>query len=143
MLDKLLGSPAISMLERTLSFTERRHEILLENIANASTPGYVQKDVSVKAFQRSLQEAVTRRQEMGGVEVAPQSSATVEFEPNSSRVALKPQPIGTVTPFHDGGARSPEVLMGQLLDNGQAHNLAAAFLKNRYETLRQAISMKV
>ena len=42
MIDTFLADPTIRMLEQTMSFTEQRHNVLLEDIANASTPGFVQ-----------------------------------------------------------------------------------------------------
>ena len=51
-----LNTPAISMLERTVSFTEQRHEIILENLANADTPGYKATDLQ---FSKALQAAVS------------------------------------------------------------------------------------
>ena len=41
------------------------------------------------------------------------------------------------------GPGSMEDLMGQMADNAQAHNMAATFLRSRYDWLQKAISMKV
>ena len=43
MIESLVSSPTIDLLERSLSFTEQRHQVILANIANVSTPGYVQQ----------------------------------------------------------------------------------------------------
>ena len=61
MIDALISNPTVRMLEQTLSFTEQRHNLLLEDIANASVPGAVQKDVSVGEFQQSLRKAINQK----------------------------------------------------------------------------------
>lgn len=143
MIDKLLSSSSIGLLERTLSFTEQRHEVIVQNIANVSTPGYIQQDVSVSDFQQSLSDAIDRQRASYNTALAPESTDTVEFSPASSTLQIKPQSVVTSPAFHDRGIRSPERLMTDLADNAQAHNMAAQMLRGRYETVRQAISMKV
>ncbi len=143
MLNDLLNSPATNMLERTLNFTEARHQVILENIANVSTPGYVQKDVSVQEFQQSLQAAMSNSQQGYNVPLQPKSTDSIEFVPGSSDVVVHPKPVVSSTPFHDRGIRSMESLMGDLVDNAQVHNMAAQLLKSRYTQLTQAIQMRV
>src|SRR5437764_7511031 len=111
MIDALLSSPAIRMLEQTVNFTEQRHEVLLGDIANASTPGFVQKDLSVAEFQGALRSAVQRQQESLNEAYEPASGETVKFEPGGSRVATEAQEAPSGVPFHDRGVRSMEYLM--------------------------------
>ena len=143
MLTDLLNTPATSLLERTMNFTEARHEVILENIANVSTPGYVQKDASVSEFQKSMQAALDRSRQNFNTPLTPDSTATVKFDPASSAVSVNPQPVVTSPAFHDRGIRSMESLMGDLLDNAQVHNMAAQLLKSRYQWVTQAIQMRV
>ena len=137
-----LNTPAISMLERTVSFTEQRHEIILENLANADTPGYVQKDVPVQEFESALQQAMDRQQHSYSLGLTPQSTRHISFGPDNT-VRITPTEPRDVVAFHDGGVRSMEQLMGDLADNAEAHNMATAFLKTRYNWLQQAIQMRV
>ncbi len=143
MIDALLNSPVIRMLEQTVDFTEQRHAVLLEDIANASTPGYVQRDLSVTEFQGALRKAVRQQQESLNDLYEPASDETVRFEPGGSRVATQPRETPVGTAFHDRGVRSMEYLMSEMADNALAHNMAAQFLKSRYDQLSRAISMKV
>ncbi len=46
-IERLVSTSATDLLERVLNFTEQRHEVLVSNIANASTPGYVQRDLQL------------------------------------------------------------------------------------------------
>jgi len=142
MIDRLTTSNTIQLLERVVNFTEQRHELILENVANVSTPGYVQKDVNPRDFQQALADAATKRRQTFNGRIDPASTDTVEFVSDSSTLRLKPQPV-TTTAFHDGGVRSMEQLMTNLADNAQAHNLAATMLRSRYDGISKAISMKV
>ncbi len=142
MIDTLLSNPTVRMLEQTMSFTEQRHNVLLADIANASTPGYVQRDLPVAQFQKALRDAVKRQRESLNDTYEPQSQDTVGFEPGGSGVTTQSVEMPNSVPFHDRGVRSMEYLMSQMADNAMAHNMAAQFLKNRYDTLARAIAMK-
>jgi len=130
------------MLEQTLSFTEQRHNLLLDNIANVSTPGYVQKDVPVEAFQATLRQAVNDRRESLNDNYDAQSTNQITFDPGSSNLTIHPQETPNSVAFHDRGIRSAEFLMSQLADNALAHNMTAQLLRNRYDVISRAISMK-
>jgi flagellar basal-body rod protein FlgB len=143
MIDALLTSPSIRMLEQTMSFTEQRHNVLVADIANADVPGYVQRDLPVAQFQQALQDAIKRQRESLNDLYEPQSQDAVEFEPGGSGVATESVEMPTSVPFHDRGVRSMEYLMSQMADNAQAHNMAAQFLKGKYDQIARAISMKV
>jgi len=142
MIDSLISSPTTQMLEQTLDFTEQRHNVLLEDIANVSTPGYVQRDVSVDAFQQSLQAAIAKTQGSNNDDYEPESNDAADFVPGSSLVQVKPQEVANTVAFHDRGVRSMEYLMGQLGDNAMAHNTVSQLLKSRYDWITKAINMK-
>jgi flagellar basal body rod protein FlgB len=54
----LTNSDGIPALERLVQFTGQRHRLILNNIANLSTPGFRPSDVSPQAFQAQLAEAI-------------------------------------------------------------------------------------
>jgi flagellar basal-body rod protein FlgB len=142
MIDALISNSTIRMLEQSLNFTEQRHNVLLEDIANASTPGFVMRDLSVKEFQTSLRKAVETKRKSYKDIWEPESGETFGLDPEGSDVTANSAEVPISMPFHDRGVRSMEYLMGQLADNALAHNMTAQFLKNRYDTLSRAISMK-
>ena len=143
MIDSLLSTPTIRMLEQTMSFTQQRHQVLAEDIANIDTPGFVQRDLSVAQFQKALREAFKRNRESLNDSFEPKSEQELAFEPGGSRMQAVPQEKPVGVPFHDCGVRSMEYLMSEMADNALAHNMAAQFLKNRYDQLARAISMKI
>ena len=142
MIDSLISSPTIRMLEQTLDFTEQRHNVILEDIANVSTPGYVQKDLSVAAFQKSLQDAVARKWASNNNTYEPESNQETDFTPGASTLQVKSAEVVNNVAFHDRGARSMEYLMGQLADNATAHNTVTQLLKNRYDLTSKAIKLQ-
>ena len=142
MIQNLLSSPVSRMLEQSVNFTEQRHQVILTNLANVSTPGYVQQDVSPTAFQNALRDAIDRRRQSDARDIAPTSNDTVDFYPHTSSVRVKPQPTTTAMAFHDRGVRSMESQMRDLADNAMAHNTLVQLLKGKYEGLIKAINMK-
>src|ERR1035441_10617366 len=127
MIEDLVSSP---ILERALNFTEQRHQVILANIANASTPGYVQRDVPVAKFQKALQDALDRQRQSSDGAFAPESNDVVQFVAGSSTVQITPQPSTVAMAFHDRGVRSMESLMGDLADNAMVHNIITQLLKS-------------
>ena len=50
----LANSPFFGVLRERLNQLSERQRLISENIANASTPGYVPRDIDARAFQRML-----------------------------------------------------------------------------------------
>lgn len=61
MLPALFNNTTIPVLQEVLSFSEARHNVLAGNVANADTPGYLVRDLSVDTFQERLKEAIARQ----------------------------------------------------------------------------------
>lgn len=51
-------SPFFSVLRANLTHLGQRQRLIAENIANATTPGYVARDTNEKAFGKALEAAV-------------------------------------------------------------------------------------
>lgn len=58
MLEQILNSKSLPLLEKMAAFTERRQDVLAGNIANIDTPTYKMRDLPVAEFQKALREAV-------------------------------------------------------------------------------------
>jgi flagellar basal-body rod protein FlgB len=126
-IDKMINQGAAPVLEKEIEFTEARQKLLTENVVNASTPGYIQKDLSVDSFQKMLAEKVDQS------ESAPPGS--VSFDDISEEVQ---QPTRNIL-FHDGNNRSMEQLMTDQAKNALMHNMAVELLRRQYATLDMAI----
>jgi len=84
MLDQILNSNTLPLLEKMAAFSERRQEVLAGNIANIDTPGYKMRDLPVADFQQALQEAVQLQQ--GFAQPATRSSLSMPATLGESRV---------------------------------------------------------
>jgi flagellar basal-body rod protein FlgB len=149
MLGSVLEGSAIPALEQTIQFAERRHALLASNIANVSTPGYQTRDLSVKNFQSSLQEAiaVTRN---GERESAVGSSSESNSGQRSPIAGLsKTQAMENVREsmkqilFHDGSDIGLETQVTEISKNQSMHSMAIAVMRNQMNQLSMAIRESV
>jgi flagellar basal-body rod protein FlgB len=128
--NRLLNQDATPVLERALSFTEARQQLLADNIANATTPNYQQKDLSVSAFQAQLRDRIESRDQAGPGAVSFDDISTEPDTPTSGIL------------FHDGNNRSMEQLMTENAKNALMHNLVVELLRRQYQTLDMALKEK-
>ncbi len=143
-ISSLINRGALPVLEKMAAFTEARHQVLAENIANADTPRYRAKHLDARAFQQALRRAIERR---GG------SNAAAPLEIRSTRqfgmdrdgdLWTKPteEPLENLM-FHDGTTMRIERQMSQLAENHLMHQLATQLLRGRFESLLKAIRGRI
>ncbi|MGD0540118.1 MAG: hypothetical protein ABSB33_01240 [Tepidisphaeraceae bacterium] len=126
-LDRLLNQGNEPVLEKWLEFTDVRQRLLTEDVVNASTPGFVQKDLSLEQFQSVLAKKVQQQQS-----AAPGS---VEF----ADVSMDIQHPRRGILFHDGNNRSMEQLMSDQAKNALMHSLAVELLRDQYSMMETAL----
>lgn len=126
-LDRLLNQGSVPVLEQFAQFTDARQSLLGEDIANVSTPNFIQKDMSVEQFQQVLREKV---QQEGSAAPGSVSFDNISMDIQNPRNGIL---------FHDGNNRSMEQLMSEQAKNALMHNLAIELLKNQYSQLETAI----
>jgi flagellar basal body rod protein FlgB len=160
MIDGLTNSDGISALQRLMQFTGQRQRVILNNIANLSTPGFRPADVSPEAFQAQLAEAIDAKRagrappialgvddgEGGGFESADSAlpiRSTREVEALPDRLVLHPEPTSDNILFHDGNDRSVERVMQSLVENFMAYRAAAQLMRNRIELINTAIRERI
>lgn len=144
MIDGVTNADAIPALERLMQFAGQRHRLIVNNIANLSTPNFQATDVSVSDFQQQLGEAIDNRRAQhgtsdGGLELA----STDQVEVSDQGMTLHPQPAGGNLLFHDGNDRNVERTMQSLVENFMTYRTAAQFLRNRFELINTAIRERV
>ena len=123
----LLKNTGTEALDRVVQFTESRHQVLANNLANIDTPDYKMKDLDVNAFQKDSQKAVETR----------------SFEPGSNGKTLSAKTdYDQYLLSHDGNNRSVEKQVSEMTANAVMHNVAVELLRNRFELLEKAISLK-
>lgn len=130
-IEGLLNQGPNPVLEQMLQFTEARQKLIADNIVNADTPGYRQKDLSVEKFQQMLRERITRQ------DSSPPGS--VRFDDIQEEVSHPRQGIL----FHDGNNRSMEQLMTDNAKNALMHNMVVELLRRQYQTMEMALKEQV
>jgi flagellar basal-body rod protein FlgB len=125
-IDRLLNQGSNPLLEQWLKFTDTRQELLAEDVVNASTPGYIQKDLSVNGFEKQLAAKEAQTESTG--------PGAVDFNDISMDVK---HPNSLL--FHDGNNRSMEQLMTDQAKNALMHNLAVELLRRQFATLDMAL----
>lgn len=139
----LINRGTLPALEKLATFSENRHRMIAENIANIDTPGYKTKHLDAKAFQRALGEAMDRRDgdhqapfEMkSSRQIRRRADGSTEFRPTT-------EPSENIL-FHDGTNARLERQMAQLAENGMMYQLATQLLGGRYDGMLKAIRGRV
>jgi flagellar basal-body rod protein FlgB len=126
-LDRLFNQGPMPVLEQELTFTDSRQQLLAENAANISTPGYRQKDLSVEKFQAMLRDKVEQQENS--------APGSVSFDDVQAEVE---NPKSGIL-FHDGNNRSMEQMMTENAKNVLMHNLIVELLRKQYATLDMAL----
>jgi len=141
MIDGMLDSGAIPVLQRLVQFTGARHKVLTHNISNLSTPYFKPRDLDPNAFQEELGEAIDRRRrtanpQMGDLDM--DDTRQVHFSRDGS-IHVKPEPIHENILYHDQNNRDLERTMQRLAENTLTHQAGIELLKNEFDLLRIAI----
>jgi len=130
-IDRLLNQGNGPLLEQMLRFTEAKHNLIFENVANVDTPGYLQKDLDTAKFQAMLAKRAAERSS-----AAPGS---VSFDDITEDVE---KPTNTLM-FHDKNNRSMEQLMSDNAKNALFHNLVVELLRKQYSAMESALKERV
>lgn len=141
-LSAITNGGATPALIASISFAQKRHAVIAENVANASTPGYKAKHLDFKAFQRALGSALDarggdRRKQLkvSSRQVRTDANGSLQFTPQS-----KP---GHNLVFHDGTNVSIEQEMSDLASNAMFHELSVTLLDGYFDGMRKAIRGRV
>jgi len=138
----VVNSGTVPVLERVLTYTQARHRMLTENIANIDTPEYKTRHLDVRAFQKAMQAAIEKRHKNGG---SLQVKGQTEFRENPfGRLEVTPteEPAENIL-FHDRTNARIERQMAMLAENTMMHQIAADGLKKRFDALLSAIRGRV
>lgn len=140
MIEGLFNGGAMPVLERMVQFTGQRHGVIVNNIANLSTPNFRPKDLSTEKFQKQLRRAVQDRR----ATVMPRHGElrlqdTREFRFHPGRLESRPETLDENILFHDRNNRDLERIMQDLAENTLAHTAGIEMLKSEFSLLRIAI----
>ena len=139
-LEGLFCRGSLPVLEKVMSFTEARHEVLVNNVSNFDTVGYQMRDLPLEEFFSALQKAVKNRDRGGtGAPLKLPSTRHLRWDKNG-RLYAQPEriPENNIL-FHDENNRFVEKQMSELGQNALLHSLATELLRGQYNSLQTAI----
>ena len=139
-LENLINRGSMPVLERVLSFTAARQEVLANNVSNFATPGYTMKDLPTEEFFGALREAADRRA-AGGAGAALEMGSTrhLRWDEQGRLEAQVAEAEDNNIVFHDGNNRSVEKQMSEMSKNALLHNVTVELLRQQYNVLQTAI----
>lgn len=143
MFENLMNRGAMPALTATWSFTQARHNVIAENVANMSTPGYKARRLDLGEFQSSLAEALERRRQNPSAAFVMSGSNQVATDDAGRLVVHPASKPGAEAVFHDGTNLSIEREMSELARNGMLHEMTTSLLRGRFDGLRKAIAGRV
>ncbi|MDG2200235.1 MAG: flagellar basal body rod protein FlgB [Phycisphaerales bacterium] len=141
MIEGVTNGLDLPVLERVIQFAARRQDIIVNNIANISTPDFRPVDVSTSDFQAQLGDAIDQRRGSGGGDLPMQS--TREVQVTEGGLQLNPGPSGDNLLFHDGNDRDLERIMQDLVQNFLVFRTTSELLQNRFDILNTAIRGRI
>lgn len=148
MLPSLFKSTTFESLEQTISFAERRHNILASNIANMDTPDYQTRDLSVDDFQASMKELIATRKRQADESPTMRFSVLQQNE-LSDLTAARDQAVQNVhdamrqVVYNDGSNDNLELQATEAAKNKALHEVAVTLLRSQFKALQMAISENV
>jgi len=130
-MNSIFGNTTIGALEQTLTFAQRRHELLAGNMANLDTPGYRARDLDVTQFQNALAQSIQDSHRTGVSQQSPSTRDDVYWGPRTASEQVV---------FHDDSDVSLESQVTQMAKNQHLHGLAITTMRSQFALLRAAIT---
>jgi flagellar basal-body rod protein FlgB len=130
------------VLARAAIFGERRHDVLVGNVANIDTPTYKTRDLDTEGFQRALEAAVQSRRSPAP---AMDYSTHPYLNDSASRNSLHDPILATprnIT-FQDGNNRSIEQEMAALSKNIMRQSFLIQVMSAQFAQLETVISERL
>jgi len=136
----LINRGTAPVLEKLMTFTEARHEMLVNNVTNFDTAGYKMQDLPMEEFLESLQKAVDRCATGGaGDSLQMENTRHLKWDGEGH---LRAEPMAWENHnilFHDENNRFVEKQMSEMAKNALLHNVAAELLRQQHGLLQTAI----
>jgi len=135
----MVNSGTLPAMEKMLAYTQARHRMLTENVANADTPGYAAKQLDTKEFQHALRAAIDTGKKDGTSEL--QIKGTRQFrQDQQGHLMITPttEPAENLL-FHDHTNMRIEEQMAMLAENAMMHQTVTELLRGKFESMLKAI----
>lgn len=153
MLNSILNSTTLPLLEKAAVFGERRQAALAGNIANIATPNYRTRDLPVEQFSKAMQQAIANRNKPTSPQslappsptappnvraVSPSSQSVHDFFSDDLFQATDRHPHNVT--FQDNGNRSIEHEMMEMTKNSMMQQYITQLMISQMNLLQSVIS---
>ena len=128
----LFNSTTLPALEQSVTFAQKRHNLLAGNIANMDTPGYRARDLDVANFQNALAESI-----QSAAETPPSGAISPTTRDD---LYSGPRDAMEQIVFHDGNDVSMETQVTEIAKNQHLHNMAITTMRSQFALMRAAIT---
>lgn len=139
MLPSLFDNTTIPVLQEVVGFAQARQHVLAGNIANADTPGYRVRDLSVDTFQERLKEYIESRH---GKRQAVESPGDPHSSEPDDEIREVRQSLKSIE-FLDKSNVGIEQQVTEVAKNQSLHNVSVAIMRSQFRLLQTAISGRV
>ncbi len=137
--ENLINRGAMPALVSTAVFTEERHRVIAENVANIGVPDYKTRQLDVPGFQKALGRALDARGHDPRKPFVIRGSRQVRTnEQGELEVTPARHPVENIL-FHDGTNLSIERQMADLAENAMIQEMTNTLLRTKYDALTKAI----
>ena len=138
MLDRILNPSAVPLLEQAAKFQERRHEVLVGNVANIDTPHYQRRDLDTEAFADALKAAIETREATPLRHYGPTPPPVNQQFGDALFVAREPDPVNLT--FQDGSEKSIETEIAELTRTSLQQRFTIDVMAHQLSTLQAVIA---
>lgn len=140
MIGNVFDLGALPALERLVQFTERRHRVLTNNIANLSNPYFKPADLDPRSFQQALSQAIETRRASATPTAGPlrmNDTQQLTFRPDG--IDAQPDLLNETILSHDQSNNDLERTMQRLAENTLTHNAAIELVRSEFRLIESAI----
>lgn len=137
MVPGLFDSTNIPVLQEVLNFASNRHHVSAGNVANADTPGYRVRDLSVETFQQRLKDLINVQ--AGPSELT--SPGRVGYDPNDPIRQVR-ETMKSIQYLDDSDV-GMEQQVTEIAKNQFMYNMAVSIMNSQFRLLQTAISERV
>ncbi|HZS49120.1 MAG TPA: flagellar basal body rod protein FlgB [Blastocatellia bacterium] len=124
----------LSMLERVLDLSSRRHQLIAANIANVDTPGFHTKDID---FYGALKEAIASNEsQSSNSSLAGLLGFAAPTQLDSQPQVIEPEGLAL---RNDGNNVNADREMANMASNSLQYTLATELLGREFSVIRGAI----
>lgn len=134
------GKGTLPILEKAVSFTEKRQVVLTQNLANVDTYGYKAKDLDESSFKKMLRTAIEERENEHPREFIIRGGKNIQIDQTTGELefsAFEPEDESLLR--HDQNNVTYESELTKIVKNGMAHRAYTRLLKGQFDSLNKAI----